>query len=456
MGAPFILQDGAGIRAALDSTPHAAKNGREVETLPPELCMSAEPITCPYCNAELADPGPSGGRRVTCPRCGEPFTLRPPAGPPSDGFQRPPGIATAPGGVRTATPATGPLPSPPPVRNPRTNRVVAGVILGAMALMAAAGLSFALLTRTDRRDHDTGLPRRAKRSPIPILPGGEGPVGPLAPAKWDGLRYLPPGVSVLLGVRVTELREDPEGRELLDEPIQLGKAEIRLDRIEGWVGVPLSDIDHLILGVHAQDALPPRLTLVARTRSAYDAGRVREALGARPARSADPRALYEFEPKGLALPCVLWCPDPHTLVVGLEDDRPAPDPLPPYRGLDHLPSELRTVLRERLGPVAPVWLAGTSPDWSDVPALALVGQLKNWDFSPLKKVRTFGLGIRFGEDLTVSAAVRCRDGEAASKLQGYFRGGRAASPALETAVEGEWLTVQYRTDRDVLHTALGR
>jgi hypothetical protein len=419
--------------------------------------MSAEPLTCPYCNAELADPGPSGGRRVTCPCCGEAFTLRRQPGPPSDGFQPPPSIATAPGGVRASLPAAaGPLPSPPPPRNPRTNRVVAGVILGAMVLMAAAGLCFALLTQTDRRDHDTGLPRRAKRSPIPILSAGEGPVRPLAPAKWDGLRYLPPGVSVVLGVRIAELREDPEGRKLLDDPIQLGNAEIRLDRIEGWVGVSLSEIDHLIVGVHAQDALPPRLTLVARTRRAYDAGRVREALGARPARSADPRGLYEFEPKGLPLPFVLWCPDPYTLVVALQDSRPAPDPLPPYGGLDQLPAELRTVVRERLGPVAPVWLVGTSPDWSDVPALALVERLKKQDFSPLKKVQTFALGIRFGEEVVVGAAVRCRDEESAAKLQEYFRGGGDGVPALATAVEREWLTVQYRTDRDVLRAALGR
>src|SRR5262245_49014143 len=114
--------------------------------------------TCPFCNAEIAfRPGMTIGQKTVCPRCGETFTL-------------------------SAIPPAGAVPAPPPAPDPaslrRSNRLVAGIVLGVMGLMAATGLTYALLTQGVRREHDKSLPRRTRR-------GSDGerlPVTPTAPS----------------------------------------------------------------------------------------------------------------------------------------------------------------------------------------------------------------------------------------------------------------------------------
>src|SRR5262249_42625819 len=128
--------------------------------------MLPEPLTCPYCNARVPVPVAAGsGRRVQCPRCGEPFPWRQPAG----------GAAPDRNGSPDDSLQPGRSPAPPPTATPWSNRAILRVVLGVMGLMALIGLTYALWTYDFRnRNHQ---PRRIVRVKKEV---GEG-WNPLAP-----------------------------------------------------------------------------------------------------------------------------------------------------------------------------------------------------------------------------------------------------------------------------------
>src|SRR5437764_9185 len=141
----------------------------------------------------------------------------------------PPGVATAPE-----------LPARPSASGRdarRSNRTVAGVVLGLMVLMAAGGLTLALWTQSVRRAHDKGIVKRPSRRPaLPPLSGREPAVEVVAPAHLPALGYLPPETSLLAGLHVQELLASPAGKELADAP--LGPAGVRLASVRKWTGLP--------------------------------------------------------------------------------------------------------------------------------------------------------------------------------------------------------------------------
>src|SRR6266540_4133359 len=90
---------------------------------------TSHPLLCPYCNSYV--PAPVGGppQRLLCPRCGEAFPYR---------------LSEDDGGAALGPPPA-PLAGAP--ASPRWSKwSVAGVVLGVMAFMAAAALTFVLLT----------------------------------------------------------------------------------------------------------------------------------------------------------------------------------------------------------------------------------------------------------------------------------------------------------------------
>src|SRR5260370_25755664 len=119
--------------------------------------MAVASPTCPFCNA-LVDTSAAPGQRVVCPRCGEAYTLR------ADAVRAAPAPAAS-----AVQAATTPAPAPPP-RPARRNRMVGGIVLSVMLLMAGVGLTFALVTQSLPRAHDTGLPRK-KKAPADDLAG---------------------------------------------------------------------------------------------------------------------------------------------------------------------------------------------------------------------------------------------------------------------------------------------
>src|SRR5689334_18775416 len=106
--------------------------------------MIPEPLSCPYCNTRVPISAAwQTGQRVPCPRCGELFLYRPGE---SQGGQTAPAMQTVPAGdaLRSRTSAEpGPSPRepvPPPHR--LSNRFIAGVIVGVMAIVALLSVVF--------------------------------------------------------------------------------------------------------------------------------------------------------------------------------------------------------------------------------------------------------------------------------------------------------------------------
>src|SRR5262245_24872304 len=262
------------------------------------------PLSCPYCNALVPAPaGVQAGQMITCPRCDDRFRVLADAVPAATDTSPPPAAA----------------PIVPPIFR-RSNRVVAMVVLGVMVVMAMSGLTLALLTQGKRREHDKGIPGRAKR-PRQLEVEVPQKVAPTAPLDLTALRYLPADCDVLLGIHMAEVLQEPAGRELLNLELPgLGTVEQSvLQKVERLTGLAMLDVGHLVLAARVNHkVIPPRLLIVVRTRAPYDQGRVCDRLRATTHPQAAGRPLYRFQQELLPLydTGVLACPDEQTLVLG--------------------------------------------------------------------------------------------------------------------------------------------
>ncbi len=456
--------------------------------------MTAELITCPYCNAEMTVArGTPAGRRVPCPRCGETFPYRPSEGvttapPPGPqltaGPPAPEVVATDPfrfklglllgilGAVGTVTLVyirsldvaviVGAMAAVGVLwlwffRVRRGNPAAAAFVLANMLLVAVAGLALALRTQSERRAHDAGLPhgrRPSHNRPEPPPQGVPAPPAAVAPDRLAALGYLAPDTSVVAGVHVAELLADDTGKRLLNDPIQVGATELRLGAVEQWTGLRPEEVDHVVVGVKADDPFPPRLNVVVRTREPYDAAKVRAALRAKRA-GGGKKELYRFDGPG-GVPLVLWCADERTLLVGLLERHLEAVPAKPRDDLGALVPELRPILRERMRPAGPVWAAGHARDWANTSAAFLLERLGKEDQARVRSVRTFGLWLQPGREVTVNAVFRCADAAAARALGEYSRSRWGKGTSLKAVADEDWLTLQLRTDAASAAKALAR
>jgi hypothetical protein len=408
--------------------------------------MSESDLTCPFCNARVtATPGLIAGSRITCSRCGEPFPLK-------TDIQIPPGITPgAPQGFAS--------PTLPPMGKPyRRNRLVAGVVLGVMGVMAATGLAYALLTQDTRREHDKALPRRSRRPALPPLKEKEKEppvvaVDPVVPARLAALGYLPADTGFVAGLHVQEMLASPAGKDLRQRPLKIATYELRLDTVKDLVGLPPEEIDHVILGVTVRegdmpDATPP-VHLVVRTRSPFDRKQLLEKLEAgksRPEKTPTGGKRDVYSVKVQNLPMALWLADERTFVLGLFTKLERV-PEKPAEGIDHLPADLRQAINERLTTGMPLWLAGHAQDWSKTLLPSLVGVFKDVPMlDQIDKVRTFAVGVVPEKPVKVQGAFRCADESTAKKLESEQLAPRAKKEpdALKYGREGAWLTVQWK------------
>jgi hypothetical protein len=386
--------------------------------------MPTESVACPFCNALVpVPPGAAEGRRVDCPRCGESFALR--LG----------GITTAPAALAAADFPRRPL---------RSNSLLAAAVLGVMALMAAVGLIFALHTQKDRRAHDTALPRKSRRPALEDQPLPQ-QAEPDTADRLAALGYLPPRTNVVAAVRLAELLRQPAGKALLDEPFTVGSAEIRLGETARWAGLALQDIDHLAVGLRADE--PLSVLLVVRARQPYDAEKVRAALraGHRIAGKPGGPAVYPFTLAPVNLPAVLACPDERTLLIGLVESSLAQTRQP--AGANDLPAEIRAALRERVEPDALAWVAGHVEDWGKTAAPSLLERLGPEVRDGLLRVRTFAAWVRPGEPPAATADLLCADEAAARRLEESLRKAKGEGGA-EVGRDGAWVTARRRAGPD--------
>ncbi len=409
------------------------------------------PLTCPYCNAPATTPpGASTGQRILCNRCGETFSLRTtpaafsptiPASAAATAFME---------GPAANLPAVPPAPHRP---TPRRNRLVAVVVLGTMFLMATLSLTFALYTRAERRANDTAMKKRPGRG-LFAAARPEPPPEPLSPWRLPLLGYLPPDTNIVLGLHVAELFHDKAGRQLLDQPLRIGRTSIRPGQIAGWCGLPLEDIDHIVLGISTRDPIIPPAVLLVRTNRPYLPEQVRNAVKGEHKPGSGKKQLYHFTLQNPMVDAVVWCIDGQTLALALIPAYLDAVPAEPRAGLDHLPQTVRATLKDRVESGALLWLVGGLDDrtWD------LVTTLAPWvDRQRLASLRTVAAWVLPQDQVRVGAVFQSQDAAAARHIEDLFsKPGTTANPNLKVVRDGPWVTLQYRTDLEAVLQAMAR
>ena len=364
--------------------------------------------SCPFCNAPVMVPERiEGGGRIPCPRCGEAFPYR----------------ATE-AVAATSAAATGTVlqAAAPPARRP-SNRVIGAAVVGFMGLMAALGLTFALLTKEDRRRRDT--------------------VNPLG--------YLPGDCNVIAAINLTDALKQPAGQKMTGLTFRVGPVALGVADLERWTGLKQEDLNQLVLGVKL-DKFSASFVLVAQTRAPYDPETVRKALGATRSDKRGPKTCYPFNLGNSVFQAALWCPSENVLVVAFTPERLGDVPDVPHSGLDHLPEPLRPLVRDPLDPGSQAWVVGHADRWDET-LLGLLVKLPPEDKQTLALARTVGLWMRFeNETVLVSSAAHCASAEAARTLRDYLvRKGAVAEP--DAHVEKDtWVRARARTTPAAIQT----
>src|SRR5262249_51854022 len=341
------------------------------------------------------------------------------------------------------------LPAFEPSR-PRSSRATGLAVLGLMLLTAAVGLTWALFTKKDRREHDTGKAKRLKTWPPPVEVVKDEPVTPLAPARLPALGYLPDDTTLLAGVRLAEVLGSETGKELLVNPLKVGEAEFRLTTLTEWTGLRPEELDHVVVGARL-DVLPPRVTLVARTRRPYDSSSILAALKAGSAPGG--KGAYAFEVPNVPLKPELRFLDARTLAVGVfPGSLDAVSPRP-RTGINHLSDQLRYVLQERMKPGGPLWVAGTISDEDQKKLAQLLAEGKKEYRDVLTRLKTFGTWMEVEPDRRFYVVVEAKSGADAEALASLLPK-PADYPQLKTAREGAWLTLQFTIDLNSIWRAL--
>ena len=378
-----------------------------------------EPLCCPYCNAYVTVPAGKSedGQRLLCSRCGESFAFR--------------GI---PGEASSETPtafSTQPLPvnitAPEPIRRAWSNRAIAGIILGGMAVMALIGVLTSLATQSVRREHDAGLPKD-RTLPLYLAVFVAIWVVGLAFVAVRELRVryqrsyaaqrLPLGYVIATvmflaigGLAVTMLAVQISKQRASRPPLEEPRTEARAVAPAALpaLGYIPADCD-LVAGFHVAEingdpVIRDLLKSSSLIPGASDLGFIsswtglpltdvyhavlglriegelipRFTLVVQTVRPYDGESLRkklnvsrspgagkrEFYRVNTDKPTrpVLWFADDRTIVVGLKNEDLEPVPAQPRDGLDHLRSEIAGIIKDRLGAGTPIWIAGLPETW---------------------------------------------------------------------------------------------
>jgi len=360
--------------------------------------MSSESISCPYCNAIVAAPLPAGTPAAVCPRCGEKLparllqaiTTEPTAAPGGPGFVRQVDVDA----LRAAE------------QRP-SKKMVRGIVLGIMAIMAILSFAYAWNTVEIRRSRDP----KFITPPPPVVERR------VPPIELAALGYLRPDTSAIAAIHVAQAERTPAGKDLLQR-FRLGGTVISVADLDKWTGIKLSDIDHAVVGVTVDNRVLPAVILAVETRRPYDAEAVRQTLKAGPATELGSRTVYRFTPavgSKVSFDAALWFASPTIVVVGLSRNDLDKVPERPTSDTSQLSASLRGVIKERL-PRADAWLAGHVEKWEAV-SLLLGFVLDKDSMQTLSQVRTFAFGLQFDDGVRLQGAVRCADEGATAALE---------------------------------------
>jgi hypothetical protein len=307
------------------------------------------------------------------------------------------------------------------------------------------------------------VPKRKR--PTYSDPADEPLATPVAPSKLAALGYLPSNMNVVLGVQVRQLRQTDAGRKLLTEKIDTGTGNVVVARlVEGWTGLDLSELDHLVVAVRTDDVEVPQVVVVARSSRTIDRLQVISTLKAEERKSPRKGPLvYHFQsPNGVFRP-TLWFADDRTMVFDLLSTvNDAPET--PREGLDHLPFTVRDALREKLDSGSLLWLVGSVNNWkktTDRPwfqaVQTFVGGLRKVDLARLTSLQVLAVGVQVDQAVKAQAAIRCQDEVAAKSLRAALVGPEGVAPpsGVKAELDSEWLLLQWTGSLDaVLKTAV--
>jgi hypothetical protein len=417
--------------------------------------MTVVTLTCPYCNAPaLVQPDTSPGRRITCARCGEFYIIR--AVPQDVGADLSVDAPNTNSVIEALSLSDAPFSGAPLYKGPRPqkNGLLGGAILGVMLLMAGLGLSYALYTQRERRANDTAMKKRPDRSLFSSI-RSEAQLEPISPWRLPALGYLPPGMNLVAGLHVAELARDNAGRQVLDQRFQIGRVAVQPGQIARWCGLPLEDIDHVVLGIASEDPILPRAVLIVRTNRPFQPESIRLALKGTSVPGSNKKHLYQFNLDNPAVQILVWCIDGRTLAMALIPSHLEEVPAEPRTGLDHLQDRLRTTLKERVESGALLWIAGAIDDRTRTLLETLAPQVKKENGNVIAAVQTFAAWVKVGQAVRVGAAFQGRDDAAARMIEEIFdKPAGAGNPQLKVARDDTWVTVQYNTDLESVLKAL--
>jgi hypothetical protein len=391
----------------------------------------SEPLYCPYCNTAVTPPtAVRAGQQVSCPRCEESFKV------------------LANGDLPPATTSTAEYAAPPVAGPRRSNAAVAGVVLGVMGFMAAAGLTLALLTQQKRREHDRRLPRPQAQK-RPRQQDVATPPPPRTPLDLDALHYLPPDSDLVLGADVAALRADKGVQKLLQADLAgLGSVEGRLlGRVRQLTGLDPKDLDHVAVGARLGGSEQGRVVVVLRTRKEYDADKIVKNLEARP-HPRDREHLFMFRRELLPTHTdgLLTFPDDRTVALGWWA-QPADIPMKRREGAVRLPGALLTLLTGPHKPRGPLWAVGHNDGWDRPLSLLLAfARVPEEQRKLVVKVRSFSAGVELLGSPVVRADLHFADEDSTRNAEQLLRERFKGQKGFKAEGGEGWLLLQYRPE----------
>src|SRR5262249_4169638 len=135
-----------------------------------------------------------------------------------------------------------------------------------------------------------------------------------------------------------------------------------------YVGLKRDQIDTAVVGLQT-NTFPPKVRVVVRTRSSYDAAVLREKLGATRSKTVGAKTVDLIKPPGQPFDGMLWCATARTFVITLGgEDEMSRVPDEPAKGVDRLAPALAELLKERSDRDTFLWLVAHSDNWEKATA----------------------------------------------------------------------------------------
>jgi hypothetical protein len=243
-------------------------------------------------------------------------------------------------------------------------------------------------------------PKRPVTIPTTRDPDGVGP-----PITLAGVGYLPGTVQLVAAVRPGPLGADPRPR-----LAEIGLPKPILDALDR-LGVPLSQIDHVAVGVTAlpNNAIPQVFASLVLNRPPSDEDAVLKAVGAERVSGGDhPR--YKATVGGVPVHALRVSPTVYVFATEPKDldavgqNRPAMG--------DQLRPVLREAMMNRLSPASFAWAVAVGDDrWVDLPSVKLLASIFKRDdlLTRFATGRAVAAGLSLEPDPWLRVAVQAAD-----------------------------------------------